>query len=156
MAKEVLGQLVDLTKKMVDREESYKKREDDLKRKELGKLQSTFSRFFLMKHGYPLSLHRLVIILNCLVQFIYITKIHRKLMSRELTIECSSNQFTEMCFGKKQRFEMYADEPAQSQTINEFDKQKRTVKETTAWLTCKATDYELNGYYVLTTVAHAN
>lgn len=89
MAKEVLGQLVDLTKKMVDREESYKKREDDLKRKEL-----------------------------------------------------------EMCFGKKQRFEMYADEPAQSQTINEFDKQKRTVKETTAWLTCKATDYELNGPWV--------
>jgi hypothetical protein len=51
---------------------------------------------------------------------------------------------------------MYADEPAQSQTINEFDKQKRTVKETTAWLTSKATDHELYGYDVLTTVAHAN
>jgi hypothetical protein len=46
MAKEVLGQLVDLTKKMVDREESYKKREDDMKRKELGKLQILFSIFF--------------------------------------------------------------------------------------------------------------
>jgi hypothetical protein len=61
MAKEVLGQLVDLTKKMVDREESYKKREDDMKRKELGKLQILFYRFFLMKHSYPLSLKRLVI-----------------------------------------------------------------------------------------------
>jgi hypothetical protein len=77
-------------------------------------------------------------------------------MSRELTSKSSSNQLTELFFGRKQPFEMYADEPAQSQTINEFDKQKRTVKETTAWLTSKATDHELYGYDVLTTVAHAN